>query len=65
VWETHEVQVINNVATDERIQGSTRTKETHRSYQAANIFSSLVPLICQQELMAVLALHQCGSRAFG
>jgi len=59
--ETHEVQVINNVATDERIQAALPNKET--ATQAANIFSSLVvPLISQQELMAVLALH-VGSRA--
>ena len=62
VWETHEVQVIHNVATDKRIQGGTpEQKKLIAAYQAANIFSSLVvPLICQQELMAVLALHQCG-----
>ncbi|MEC4813558.1 MAG: response regulator [Scytonema sp. PMC 1069.18] len=61
VWETREVQVINDVATDERIHGdnpelSSRTK----AFNETRIRSSLVvPLICQQELMAVLALHQC------
>jgi len=45
--------------TDERIQGGTpEQKKLTAAYQTANIFSSLVPLICQQELMAVLALHQ-------
>ncbi|MBW4687651.1 MAG: response regulator [Komarekiella atlantica HA4396-MV6] len=61
VWETREVQVIHNVVGDERIQGD--TPEFHQrgaAFATANICSSLVvPLICQQELMAVLALHQC------
>ncbi|MBW4670700.1 MAG: response regulator [Cyanomargarita calcarea GSE-NOS-MK-12-04C] len=60
VWETREVLVIQDVATDERIQGD--TEELHQRAEAfttANICSSLVvPLICRQELMAVLALHQ-------
>ena len=62
VWETREVQVINIVATDERIQnGSPDRQNLAAAYLAADIFSSLVvPLVCQQELMAVLALHQCG-----
>ncbi len=61
VWETREVQVINLVAEDERIQGDTPQLQQRRAaFIAANINSSLVvPLICQQELMAVLALHQC------
>ena len=61
VWETREVQVIYDVADDQRIHGE--TPELHQRSEAfatANICSSLiVPLICQQELMAVLALHQC------
>ncbi|MBE9034600.1 response regulator [aff. Roholtiella sp. LEGE 12411] len=60
VWETREVQVIHDVAGDQHIQGD--TAEWHQrgaAFAAANICSSLVvPLICQQELMAVLALHQ-------
>ncbi|MGM3306769.1 response regulator [Anabaena sp. WFMT] len=57
VWETNEVQVIYDVANDERIQGNA---ERAAAFSAANICSSLVvPLICQQELRAVLALHQC------
>jgi len=60
VWETREVQVINDVAIDQRIQGSTSGQQLASAYQATNICSSLVvPLICQQELIAVLALHQC------
>ncbi|MEA5619624.1 response regulator [Cronbergia sp. UHCC 0137] len=55
VWETREVQVINDVLNDERVEG-----ERAEAFAVANICSSLiVPLICQQELMAVLALHQC------
>ncbi|OUL18524.1 adenylate cyclase [Nostoc sp. RF31YmG] len=61
VWETREVQVIHNVADDERLQGDTpQLQQRSAAFIAANINSSLVvPLICQQELMAVLALHQC------
>ncbi len=61
VWETREVQIIHDVAGDERIQGETsELKQRTVAFANANICSSLVvPLICQQELMAVLALHQC------
>ena len=64
VWETRQVQVINDVAMDERIQGDTpEFKKRAEAYLAANIYSSIVvPLICQQELMAVLALHQCSQQ---
>ncbi|MGD1913406.1 MAG: GAF domain-containing protein [Rivularia sp. (in: cyanobacteria)] len=60
VWETREVRVIYDATTDERIQGDT-PEQNHRAqaYAKAQICSSLVvPLICRQELMAVLALHQ-------
>ncbi|WP_414623309.1 response regulator [Calothrix sp. CCY 0018] len=62
VWETREVQVISDATTDERVQGNT-SEQSNRSqvYEDARICSTLVvPLICQQELMAVLALHQSG-----
>ena len=61
VWETREVQVIHDVTDDERIRGNTpELRQRGEAFTAANICSSLVvPLICQQELMAVLALHQC------
>jgi GAF domain-containing protein/class 3 adenylate cyclase/ActR/RegA family two-component response regulator len=61
VWETREVQVIHEVIDDERIQGnSPELHQRGKAFAAAKICSSLVvPLICQQELMAVLALHQC------
>ncbi len=62
VWETREVQAIDVVAKDERIQNdSPDCQNIAAAYRATNIFSSLiVPLVYQQELMAVLALHQCG-----
>ncbi len=61
VWETWEVQVIHDVASDERIQGDTPELQGRATaFTEADICSSLVvPLICRQELMAVLALHQC------
>jgi adenylate cyclase len=60
VWETREVQVINDVTIDQRIQGNTCFSQIASAYQSANICSSLVvPLIYKQELIAVLALHQC------
>ena len=61
VWETREVQIIHDVATDKHIQGETpELSQRAAAFATANISSSLVvPLICQQELMAVLALHQC------
>lgn len=57
VWETSEVQVIHDASSDDFIQ---LDKERNIAFKKANIKSSLiVPLICQQELKAVLALHQC------
>ncbi|MEH2447653.1 MAG: response regulator [Nostoc sp.] len=66
VWETREVQVIHDVIDDERIHGKTpELRQREAAFAAANICSSLVvPLICQQELMAVLALHQCSLPRF-
>ena len=62
VWETRDIEVIQDVATDDRWQGdSPEFQRRRQAYVAAGIRSSLiVPLVCQQELMAVLALHQCG-----
>ncbi len=61
VWETHGVQIIQDVETDDRLQGEDPLVQARRQVFAdANIRSSLiVPLICQTELVAVLALHQC------
>ncbi|MEH1998720.1 MAG: response regulator [Nostoc sp.] len=66
VWETREVQVIHDVIDDERIHGNTpELRQRAAAFAEANICSSLVvPLICQQELMAVLALHQCSVPRF-
>ena len=56
VWETREVQAITNVETEDRPHNEQRLT----AYRSADIRSSLiVPLLCKQELMAVLALHQC------
>ncbi|HEY9639104.1 MAG TPA: response regulator [Coleofasciculaceae cyanobacterium] len=65
VWATHDIEVIADAQTDERIQNEP-TGSRLQAYQQANIASSLVvPLIFQQELMAILAMHQCGrSRAW-
>jgi GAF domain-containing protein/FixJ family two-component response regulator len=62
VWETREVEVINDVWTDERFKGEEKNiRQRAIAYQQAEIRSTLVvPLISQQELVAVLALHQCG-----
>jgi adenylate cyclase len=62
VWETREVEVINDVLTDERFTSDTpEIRQRAIAYQQAGIHSTLVvPLISQQELVAVLALHQCG-----
>ncbi|WP_016951520.1 response regulator [Anabaena sp. PCC 7108] len=64
VWETREVQVIYDVVGDERIQNN---NDRAAAFRDANIRSSLVvPLICQQELRAVLTLHKCyQSRMWG
>jgi signal transduction histidine kinase/class 3 adenylate cyclase len=60
VWETQEVQVITAAQSDEQVNNDP-TGLRQQAYQAADIHSSLVvPLILQQELLAVLALHQCG-----
>ena len=61
VWETHDLHVINDIEQEIIIDASEALRASRiQGYQDANIRSSLVvPLICQQELMAVLALHQC------
>ena len=57
VWETNQVEVIQDVANDSRIQDH---EARAKAFSDTNILSSLiVPLVCQQEFMAVLALHQC------
>ncbi|GAB4462293.1 MAG: hypothetical protein OHK0037_12980 [Elainellaceae cyanobacterium] len=60
VWETRDVQVIYDARAEAELVATCPTEAGQQAYRAANIASSLVvPLICQQELMAVLALHQC------
>lgn len=63
VWETKEVQLIQDASHDERINGDTpEQQERSQAFAKANITSSLiVPLVCRQELMAVMALHHCGN----
>ena len=62
VWETRDLEVIQDIAASDRWQDDTPELQKRRqAYANAGIRSSLiVPLVCQQELMAVLALHQCG-----
>lgn len=61
LWATETVQVMPNVAQESVLQAM--VDETHSLadiYQKLKIQSSLiVPMIYQQELLAVLALHQC------
>ncbi|KAM3099574.1 response regulator [Phormidesmis sp. 146-35] len=58
VWHLDRVAVVQDATADEQIQTDFQRRQ---AYQDSGIRSSLiVPLICQQELMAVLALHQCG-----
>jgi GAF domain-containing protein/class 3 adenylate cyclase len=60
VWETRELLAINNVSDDECIQSDDHLSD---AFATANIRSSLiVPLIWQQKLMAVLALHHCSQK---
>jgi signal transduction histidine kinase/class 3 adenylate cyclase len=56
VWETHDMQVIDDV---DAVFQDAALAHRRTAYDKANIRSSLiVPLICQQQLIAVLALHQ-------
>lgn len=60
LWETEEVQVIEEAESDDRLNQLTLTGQPIRHfYEQLSLRSALiVPLICQQELMAMLALHQ-------
>jgi signal transduction histidine kinase/response regulator RpfG family c-di-GMP phosphodiesterase len=58
VWETVDVQVIQDAQTDDRVL-NWDNQQRQQAYKAANIRSSLiVPLFYKTERMAVLALHQ-------
>lgn len=61
IWETEDIEIINDVALDDRFLGELPDQQSRRlTYQQADIRSSLiVPLISQQSLIAVMALHQC------
>lgn len=60
IWETDDVLVIEDVYADPRTGLDTPAGDwRRRAYQTQDIRSSLlVPLMVQQELLAVLALHQ-------
>lgn len=62
VWQTQDIQTIHDVEADDRLQGDAPDiVQRRQAYQELNISSSLiVPLCYQQELIAILALHQCG-----
>jgi GAF domain-containing protein/CheY-like chemotaxis protein len=59
LWKTQDVLVIDDIATTQI--NSDPTSFQASAYQQAGITASLiVPLIYKQDLMAILALHQCG-----
>lgn len=61
VWDTRDVEVINDIATDPRFSETESGLARAAACRSANIRSSLVvPLFCRLDLMAVLALHQIG-----
>lgn len=59
IWETPEVTVINDISELDLTTPDWQIRSPF--FQAADICSTLIiPLLYKQELMAVLALHQCG-----
>lgn len=62
LWEVGEVEVIEDIETHEPFQEDAAEVQARLAlYRQAGIRSSLVvPLLNRQELVAVLALHQCG-----
>jgi class 3 adenylate cyclase/DNA-binding response OmpR family regulator len=62
VWETQEIEVINDVSSYQSFQEDRpEIQQRLQAYQQAGIHSTLiVPLISQFDVMAVLALHFCG-----
>jgi signal transduction histidine kinase/class 3 adenylate cyclase len=62
VWLTYDLEAIEDVETHPLFQDDSEAAQQRRAaYRAANIRSSLiVPLMFRMDLMAVLALHQCG-----
>jgi signal transduction histidine kinase/DNA-binding response OmpR family regulator len=63
VWETQDVLVIHDAQLDDRIDADP-TGQRRNAYEHTNIASSLIVPLLQQELMAVLALHQCQQPRF-
>jgi signal transduction histidine kinase/class 3 adenylate cyclase/CheY-like chemotaxis protein len=57
VWQVPETQLVQDLSTCELLTDADRTFAAELGVRT----SVLVPLICQQELVAVLALHHCGS----
>jgi len=70
VWETQDVLVLNDVATDPRMEPNpfaldegTPPPSTLQAFATVQVASSVVvPLVARQELVAVLALHQLEPR---
>ncbi|MDX2232817.1 MAG: response regulator [Leptolyngbyaceae cyanobacterium bins.349] len=62
VWATQDIQIIEDVETDPRLEGTQpETLARLQAYADLEIRSSLiVPLWYQQELITILALHQTG-----
>ncbi len=62
VWATSDIAIIQDVLTDANFTcDRAEWIQRRQQYEQLNLYSSLlVPLICQQELLGVLALHQVG-----
>ena len=62
IWETNTVEIISDSQNHKTLKGETiELQQRRQAYIATNIYSSLiVPLFSRSELIAVLALHQCG-----
>jgi adenylate cyclase len=62
IWATQDIQIIEDIATDPRMQSvDANCQERLQTYVSLDIRSSLiVPLWYQQELITILALHQAG-----
>ncbi len=62
IWETDTVEIISDIQNYEKLKGETvELQKRRQAYRRANICSSLVvPLFSRLDLIAVLALHQCG-----
>jgi signal transduction histidine kinase/DNA-binding response OmpR family regulator len=63
VWETHDIEPIDDIQQHERLQAQDGEGRALRdAFAEADIHSTLmIPLICRSELIAVLGLHRCGA----